>query len=157
MNTFSIRKEPAKKIASTLFALLNYKPNKNYGAGLGMVIDSIRRQKITRKPVADEIEGMFKKATHAEAMKAAARYFGDNVMVDKVKLLVQWVEAPQPANVKSPTNPPAAYWKRMWDIWDGMKHTVWYSLESITGKDFKTKREWEEWCRTPEAKRMGVD
>ncbi|MEN8149992.1 MAG: hypothetical protein ABFS86_09220 [Planctomycetota bacterium] len=151
------QKEPAKKIGSTLTGLLMYKPNKSYGPALGMIIDSLRRQKFTRKPTVDEIEGIFKKQTHPKAMRAAARYFGDNLMLDRVKLLVQWVEAPQPASVNSPSNPPASYWKRMWEIWNEMKETVWYSLETMTGKDFKTKREWEQWCRSPEAKRMGVD
>ena len=157
MKALGSQKEPAKKIGSTLTGLLKFKPNKSYGPALGMAIDSLRRQKFNRKPTVDEIESIFKKQTHPEAMAAAARYFGDLVMKDKVKLLVPWVEAPQPASVNSATNPPASYWKRMWEIWDGMKHAVWYSLESITGKDFKTKREWEQWLRTPEAKRMGVD
>jgi len=151
------QKEPAKKIGPALTALLSYKPNESYAPALGMAIDSLRRQAYTRKPTVDAIEDIFKKQTQPEAMKAAARYFGDNLMADKVKLLVYWVEAPQPANVNSGTNPPASYWKAMWEIWNGMRFTVWYSLETITGKDFKTKREWEDWCRTPEAKKLGVD
>jgi len=151
------QKEPAKKITSTLFGILRAKPFQHSGPTLAMAIDSLRRQKVDKKQVADEIESHFTKAKQPETMKAAVRYFGDMLMKDKVKKLIPWVEQPQPANPNSPTNPPASYWKRMWEIWNEIKETVWYSLETITGKDFKTRREWEKWSRSTEAKRMGID
>jgi len=151
------QKEPVKKISSTLFAILRAKPFKHSAPTLAMAIDSLRRQKVKKKQIADEIESHFKKAQQPETMKACVRYFGDMVMLDKVKMLIPWVEAPQPANVNSPTNPPASYWRRLNEIWSEIKETVWYSLETMTGKDFKTRRDWEKWSRTLEAKRMGVD
>jgi len=151
------QKEPVKKITSTLFGILRAKPFKHSGPTLAMAIDSLRRQNASKKQIVDEIESHFKKVKHRPVMKACVRYFGDLLMKDKVKLLVVWVEEPRPANVNSPTNPPASYWKARWDTWNEMKETVWYSLETITGKDFKTQREWEKWLRTSEAKRMGID
>jgi hypothetical protein len=150
------QKEPAKKIGSTLFNLMKSKQNKHSAAVIAMTIDSFRRQNYSKKPVADEIESHFRKAKYPLVMKACARYFGDMKMADKVKMLIEWVEAPQPASVNSASNPPASYWKRMWEIWDEIKDTVWYSLEKITGKDFKTTKEWRRWIRTPEAKKMGI-
>jgi hypothetical protein len=44
----------------------------------------------------------------------------------------------------------------MWEIWSEIKDAVKYALESITGKSFDTKRDWENWTRTLEAERMGV-
>jgi hypothetical protein len=150
------QKEPQKKVVSTLSSLLMWRGNKDDRFALAMIVDSLRRQKCDKKQVIDECIDHFRKQLHPEIMKACAHYFGDMKLVETVDMLVFWYEAPQPANVNSGTNPPASYWKRMWEIWSEIKDAVKYALENITGKSFDTKRDWENWTRTLEAERMGV-
>jgi hypothetical protein len=149
---------PAKKVGPVLFGILQdrTKRNKKSPQVIAHAIASLRRLKFDKKPVADEITRQFRKVVHTSIMKECVKYFGDLRKKDTVKMLVYWVEAPQPGMVDDPSNPPSSYWEKLWNVWDEIKDDVLDALRKITGQEFTKKSQWEKWVRSPAAKRMGI-
>ncbi len=58
-----------------------------------------------------------------------------------IELLGQWIERPAPANPSSASNPPASYWQQRYREWRQIRKQVEWSLWSITGKVFYSKKE----------------
>ncbi len=149
---------PVKKVGPILFKILldKAKVNKKSPQARAEAIAGLRRIRFDKPIVVKELESEFRKASKPRMMRECARYFGDLKKVGTVKMLIGWVEAPQPANPNSPTNPPAAYWQRMWEVWDEIKPATMYALKNITGREFETEREWRTWLDTREAKKLGI-
>ena len=147
---------PADKVGPKVLKHLMYKGNEDYPDILAAAIGSLRRLKYDNRRAYDEIESHFRKQLSPPVMLECARYFGDLDKKDAAGMLIAWVEEPRPANPNSGTNPPAAYWKRMWEIWNEIRNAVWVSLGDMSGgKDFHTEQEWRDWFGTREAKEMG--
>ena len=53
----------------------------------------------------------------------------------------------EPANVDSPTNPPASYGKARWHSWAAWKGKVKDALFAITGQRFSTGKEAKAWLK----------
>ena len=117
----------------------------------------MRRVQFDNKQVMKELEGEFKKVVSSEIMKECVRYFGDLKKAEMVRWMIDWVEAPQPASVNSPSNPPASYWERLWKIWEKIKEPVRTALINITGQDYPTERQWRVWLESDQARRLGAD
>jgi hypothetical protein len=149
--------EPVKKVGPALWKIYKSPQNKKIDAVRAAAISSMRRVKFDSKNVMKELEGEFKKASSTEVMRECVRYFGDLKKAEMVRWLVDWVEAPQPASVNSASNPPAAYWERMWKIWEKLKVPVREALIKITSRDYETERQWRVWLDSDEARRMGAD
>jgi len=147
---------PAKKAGVACFKVMMSRQNKGQAAIIAMAISSMRRLEFASKTVTKELESHWRKQKDTQVMKQIAKYYGDLKMVEMVKGLVEWVEAPQPASVKSGSNPPASYWKRMWEIWDVINKDVRIALFDITGKEYTTIRQWKVWLDSTEARKMGI-
>jgi hypothetical protein len=149
---------PAKKIVPILGNILLDRGKRNKGTPqvIAQAISSLRRLGCERKAVLDEISSRFQKPDHASIMRECARYFGDLRRKDKVKDLVYWVEAPQPADPNSDDNPPEDYWRGMWELWEAIYDHVLYALKKITGRDYTSHAEWRIWLRSAEAKALGI-
>lgn len=149
--------EPVKKVGPALWKIYKSPQNKKLDEVRAVAISSMRRVKFDNRNVMNELEGEFKKATSTEIMKECIKYFGELKKAEMVKWLVGWVEAPQPASVSSGSNPPAAYWERMWKIWEQIKDPVREALIKITGKDYETEQQWRVWLDSDEARKLGAD
>jgi hypothetical protein len=148
---------PGKKVGLILYKVLMNRHNRKEHAVIAAAISSLRRVGFDKKPVYDECESHFRKRNSMDVMRESARYFGDLKKTEAFGMLIEWVEQPQPGNVNDPNNPPAAYWQRMHEIWMEIRLTVMASLKAMTGKEFQLVKEWREWARTPEARRLGID
>lgn len=153
----ALASQEGKKVGPKLLSVVTSKANDDHSEIVAAAIGGLRRQKFDHPAVMKELESLFRKQLDTLVMKECARYFGDLKKLDAFNMMLFWVEAPQPANVNSGSNPPASYWKRMWEIWDGIKEAVWVALYDMTGKTFRTEREWRDWLDTREAKELGLD
>ena len=147
---------PAKKAGIACFKVMMSRQNKGQGAIIAMAISSMRRQKFDSRALMKEFESFWRKRADTEVMKQIVKYYGDLDKIGTVKDLVEWVEAPQPASVNSASNPPASYWKRMWEIWDAINKDVRIALFDLTGKEYTTVRQWKVWLDSTEARKMGI-
>ncbi len=150
------QKDPVKKVGPAIWKVYQSRQNKKLDKVRAAAISAMRRVKFDNKMVMKELEGEFKKVKSTEIMKECVRYFGDLKKAEMVRWLIDWVEAPQPAAVNSGSNPPAAYWERMWKIWDQIREPVRTALINITGKDYPTETQWRVWLDSDEARRLGV-
>ncbi len=147
---------PMKKIGPMIYKVMKSPQNKDSVKVQAAAIASLRRVQFDSPPVMKELESIFKKVQDTDLMRECIRYFGDLKKVEMVPLLIDWVEAPQPANVNSGTNPPAAYWERMWNVWDQIKKPVRDALTALTGKDYPTETQWRVWVKSDEARKLGI-
>ena len=67
--------------------------------------------------------------------------------LDTVAWLATLMDAPIPANVDSPTNPPASYWKNKMIRWRFWVDQVYDALDDLTNQDFESAREVRGWIR----------
>ena len=67
---------------------------------------------------------------------------------DTIKFLADLVDMPQPANVDSPTNPPASYWKDKVERWNFWFNDVNTTLVHLTGTEFDSTQEARKWTRS---------
>lgn len=148
--------EPQKKVGMALLKILTSRQNKDVPGVLAMAVSSLRRVKFDHPRVMKELESHFVKNMHPPVMAECARYFGEMKKYEMVKKMVEWIEAPQPASVNSPSNPPASYWKRMWEIWEAMKLPIRVGLKTMTGKDYPTVAQWKNWLDSREARELGI-
>ena len=80
---------------------------------------------------------------------------GVGVCQDPLEGLDQ-LEEPLAASPNSASNPPAAYWKRLWLAWQYLKADVEKGLKTLTGQTFATAKEAKEWAKTKEARDAGT-
>jgi hypothetical protein len=66
------------------------------------------------------------------------------------RLLAEELDEPQPADVNSPTNPPASWWEARWKAWKELKPAVVSALRSITGQEFDKTDEAKRWFKMNE-------
>ena len=64
-----------------------------------------------------------------------------------VKWLAPFLDAPRPANVDSPSNPPASYWKRKLERWTFWIDDVHDALADLTDQDFESTSEVRQWLK----------
>ena len=64
-----------------------------------------------------------------------------------VKLLLDNLDEPAPANVDDPSNPPASYWEARWKAWRAWRGQVQEALFAITGQRFSTAEEAKNWLK----------
>ena len=148
--------EPAGKIGPMLLKILTGRQNKDAPAVMAQAVSSLRRVKFDHPRVMKELESHFRKNMHEQVMAECVRYFGDLKKYEMIKQMIYWIEAPQPASINSPSNPPASYWKRMWEIWEAVKLPVQVGLKNMTGKDYETVAQWRNWLDSREAKELGI-
>ena len=103
-----------------------------------------------------EAYGYFRRDTK-ETHKAATRYLGLVRDKDAFRLLAGKLDEPRAANVNSPTNPPASWWKERWYEWNSNKKwTKWAISQLVEGETFDTTKEAEDWARSAEARKHGI-
>jgi HEAT repeat protein len=78
-------------------------------------------------------------------IKAATLLFGHARDRKALPLLGKWLESPRPANPNSPSNPPASYWEKKFEIWQEVKREVEWAVWSITGELLETPDEVKQW------------
>ena len=103
-----------------------------------------------------EAYGYFRRDTK-ETHKAATRYLG--LVKDKASFrrLAEKLDAPRPANVNSPTNPPSSWWAERWHEWNvNKKWTKWAISQLVEGESFDTKAEAKDGAKSAEAKKHGI-
>lgn len=66
------------------------------------------------------------------------------------RMLAENIENPQPTDVNSPTNPPAAWWKKRWELWKESKAACIETLDDLTGETFKTVEDARKWFEANE-------
>jgi hypothetical protein len=98
------------------------------------VIESLG--KIGNRKVEGEVYKLFKSFDHEDLGRACVRYFGTIKTKDYsiVRTLCEKLAAPEPGNVDSPSNPPAAYWESQWKNWSAIRRDVSWALQEITGQ-----------------------
>ncbi len=67
--------------------------------------------------------------------------------VETVEFLADYLDMPQPANVDSPTNPPASYWRVKVERWTFWIADLQETLHELTGETFEEKDQVREWRR----------
>jgi hypothetical protein len=72
-----------------------------------------------------------------------------------VKLLITWVEPPPPEPHGRAARTQSKG-EQIQAIWNVINKPVAKALTQITGQSFETKRQWDLWLKTPEARRMGI-
>lgn len=80
-----------------------------------------------------------------DMLRACIHYIGKRKVKGGVKLLIEMIERPEPANPNSPTNPPASYWQARHELWAPSEAWVRWALKEITGEEFRTGVEWKLW------------
>ncbi len=63
------------------------------------------------------------------------------------RLLVDNLDEPRPADVDSPSNPPASWWEKRWKAWHFWKKDVKAALKEITGVEFDRADFYRKWAR----------
>lgn len=104
---------------------------------IAALIDALGRLKCAK---AEKIvEGHFRQFGDRDVMQASIRFFGQLPTRDKgtARALAELLEPPAPADVNSPTNPPASYWAARWEQWNYFRRDVTWSLQQITGEVFR--------------------
>jgi hypothetical protein len=64
-----------------------------------------------------------------------------------VDLLLDHIDAPKPANVDDPNNPPEAYWKQRWEQWRGFTPQLQQACKTLFGRSFGSREEAQEWIQ----------
>lgn len=82
-----------------------------------------------------------------EARRAAVVMMGAMKEKKAVRILREHLDCPRPANVDSPTNPPASYWKVRMANWEHIADVVQDALHALTGRHFDSRDELDEWLR----------
>jgi HEAT repeat protein len=86
--------------------------------------------------------------------RACVRYYGLTKEKRAVSWLIDETDRPNLDGPVLPTSPPADYWKARQEIWEVVRWEVVWALKEITGKEFETKRRWQEWFKE-EGKKAG--
>jgi len=118
-------------------ALADRRRRKERPASTAAVILSLGRLEHGRVEL--DVYRLYKSLPAPELASACVRYFGlvrtKNESI--VRTLCEELSAPAPANVNSPTNPPAAFWEKRWKIWNATRRDVSWALLRITGQVFQ--------------------
>jgi hypothetical protein len=64
-----------------------------------------------------------------------------------VKLLVDNLDEPAPADPNAADNPPAEYWEKRYKAWKVWNKDVRAALQTITGQDFQNSEQARKWLR----------
>jgi hypothetical protein len=99
------------------------------------------------------LESFFRKGS-PRVTKVVAQFFGKHKERAVVKLLIEHLDEPAPANVDDPSNPPASYWEERWKAWKLWVEDVRLALREITGQTFENSKQAREWLKT-EGKKNG--
>jgi len=89
--------------------------------------------------IAKDMEGELRAFSSRDVARAAVRYFGQ-VKTRDLKIVLKLcalLEAPEPAAVDDPNNPPAGFWAVQWETWSWVRRDVSWSLQQITGQVFR--------------------
>jgi hypothetical protein len=110
------------------------------------------RLEFKHKAAYKEAVKWFKRDT-TETHKAAARYLGYIKAKEAFRILADRLEAPRPARVDDPKNPPASYWRARWEEFQSNAPYIRWALgQLVPGESFETRKEAEDWARTEGAK-----
>ncbi len=60
---------------------------------------------------------------------------------EALKMLLQNLDPPAPANVDDPSNPPASYWEARWKAWQAFKPSLQSAIKVLLGQSFEKSRE----------------
>lgn len=145
------RQRDTAKAGAALHAALK-KDNRNEMAAVLLVALG----KVNWTKAYKEAEKWFQKDT-GEVRKGAARYFGYIRAKTAFRMLAEALDEPRPADVNSPTNPPASYWKARWEEWNRyVPHVRWAISQLVEGETFETRKEAEDWARA-EGRKHGIE
>ncbi len=94
-------------------------------------------------------ERRMKRPWAQQMVASSMRYLGAGKCKRAVPLLVaEFLAEPVPKNPNDPKNPPAAYWQARHAIWvNGGEGWARWALKEITGKEFRTVREWDDYIK----------
>ncbi len=88
---------------------------------------------------------------YAPAIVDICRYVRDVKDKRFCRLLAEEIDRPEATDVNSPTNPPAEWWERRWQLWHEEHASALEALEDLTGKNFKTTADAKAWFEANEA------
>ena len=64
-----------------------------------------------------------------------------------VPALIELIREPIPVNKDDAANPPASYWEARYKLWHASEGWARWALKEITGKEYRTHREWAAWLK----------
>ncbi len=103
------------------------------------------------------------RAINGNPSESAGKAFADfawyaGTVKDKrfARALAEQLDEPAPADVNSPSNPPASWWEKKWNMWKECRAGAARALRQITGKEFEKTAEAKKWIKGP-GKKLGFD
>lgn len=150
-----------KDVEKDVRGLLRKKPNKKDATGLSGAVGSAVIDYLVRMQVAGEEstvlddfvtplladERRIRASWGKDLVRASVHYFGKTKFKRAVPLLIELVPEPQPKNPNDPKNPPATYWAERVKLWHASEGWVRWALKEITGKEYRSYREWDAWLK----------
>lgn len=150
-----------KDVEKDVRKLLHTKPAKKDGTGLSGEVGAAAIDYLIRMDVAGEESAVLddflaplladerrvKASWGVDLMRASLHYLGKSKMKRAVPFLIELVPEPQPKNPNDPKNPPATYWQERVKLWHKSEGWARWALKEITGKEFRSYREWDAWLK----------
>ena len=103
------------------------------------------------------------RAINGNPSKSGGKAFADfawyaGTVKDKrfARALAEQLDEPAPGDVNSPSNPPASWWEKKWNMWKACRADAARALREITGKEFEKTAEAKAWIKGP-GKKLGFD
>ncbi len=148
--TIALGNQPAKQARGALNMLLKKtsitsEPNvtaaivKAYGGGSYRDKDYKTFKSMFERSLADQ--------RCVAAQIAIIELFGKQQEIQAAEYLARHIDAPEPVNVDSASNPPASYWEARYKNWQKWRQRLKETLYQISGQRFGTSKEAGVWLR----------
>lgn len=156
-----------EKLMKSIWKAFAAKPNKRRYALKGkiLLIWAEKEQKLDKKQI-KEVEDDWRwmvgnpQKRFGEYLLDYCKYFEATADPRLFRRMAEELTEPgQNIAVNSPSNPPAEWWERKWNMWKLMKPGLVSALKAITEQEFDTTEEAKAWFEANEktAKKAGID
>jgi HEAT repeat protein len=145
--------QPPKESRQVILAAIKDKKNDDQPQVLEALVRSLDRASYESGDV-ELLARLFDRG-EATLQKAIIQCFGNHAEKEAVKLLLENLDEPIPAEVQPLHNPPASYWEKRWKAWKAWLPDLKEALKTITGQEFQDSKTAKNWLRQNGA-RIGV-
>jgi len=146
----AIGNQPPKKARSALLMLLKktkITSEPNITAAIVKAFDKGSYQGKDYKTFKNMFERSIADKRCVAAQIAILEMFGHHKEVEAAQYLSMHIDAPAPAWVDDPSNPPASYWEARYKNWQKWKNQLKEALFQITGQRFSSNKEARAWLK----------
>ena len=146
----AIGNQPAKQARSALQLLLkktSITSEPNVTAAIIKAIDKSSYQAKDYKTFKSLFERSLADQRCVAAQIAILEMFGHHKEVEAAQYLSMHIDAPAPAWVDDPSNPPASYWEARYKNWQKWRNQLKEALFQITGQRFASNKEARAWLK----------